>query len=196
MADDAQPFVGRTGSDAAPGRNLRIAILLVGVMAFGLVAAKIAGAPIPSAAVVVAAVLASIVGIMFALRYWFRRTHTPEQRAALAADFQARHDRIKSAKQSTKYKREVLRTGVEGRALITAIGDLGVGNEFEHLVHLELEVTLGAGAPYDVSTGENVSAAAIGSVAVGRELVVRVDQTDRQRVAVDWEQSLRLRQSS
>lgn len=34
-----------------------------------------------------------------------------------------------------------------------------------------------------------------GSVAAGRELVVRVDQTDRQRVAVDWDQSFRLRQA-
>lgn len=170
--------------------------MFVGVTSLGIVAAKIAGAQIHGAVVVVAIVLAFIVACMFALRYWFRRTHTPKERAALAADFQTRHDRIEFAKESTKYKREVLRTGVPGRAIITAIGALGVGNEFEHLIHLELEVAVGAEAPYEVRTGENVSVAAIGSVAVGRELSVRVDQTDRQRVAVDWEQSLRLRQSS
>jgi hypothetical protein len=165
-------------------------------MSFGVVAAKIAGAQIPIAVVVVAIVMMSVVALLFAFRYWFRRTHTPEERTALAADFQVRHDRIKFAKGSTKYKREVLRTGVEGRAVITAIGDLGVGNEFRHLIYLELEVSLGAAAPYDVRTGEDVGAAAIGSVAVGRDLVVRVDQTDRERVAVDWDQSLRLRQTS
>lgn len=195
-ANDAQPFGQQTRSDAISGRNLRMAILSVGVLSLGIVTAKIAGADIPSAVFVVAIVVLSIVAVMFTLRYWFRSTHTPEETAALSADYRTRHDRMKFAKQSTKYKREVLQTGVEGRAVITAIGDLRVGNEFEHLLHLELDVTLGAQPPYAVSTGENVGSGAIGSVAVGRQLVVRVDRADSQRVAVDWDESLRLRQQS
>jgi hypothetical protein len=35
----------------------------------------------------------------------------------------------------------------------------------------------------------------VGDLTVGRELAVRIDRTDRRRVAVDWEKSARLRQA-
>lgn len=118
----------------AHGRNIRIAVLIVGTISLGVVAAKIAGVNIPIAVVIVAIVLISIVVLLFALRYRYRRSHTPEERAALAAAARSRLDRIKFAKGTTKYKREVLRTGAEGRAVITSIADLGYGDELSQLV--------------------------------------------------------------
>ena len=67
------------------------------------------------------------------------------------------------------------------------------GGELPCLVYLELEVTPRFGPSYTVKTGEELTAASVGTVAPGRELVVRVDPEDRGRVAVDWEVSLRRR---
>ncbi|MGH3968978.1 MAG: hypothetical protein ACRDTV_12925 [Mycobacterium sp.] len=99
--------IGKT----AQGRKIRIALLLVAAISLVVVAAKIAGANIPFGVVIVGIVLFSIIGLLFALRYWVRRVHTPEALAAMQAELQAQHDRIKFADGTTKYKREVLRTG-------------------------------------------------------------------------------------
>jgi hypothetical protein len=174
--------------------KIRTALLLITVVSVAVLVANVAGIKVPFIVVIAAIVVLSISMLLFALRLWIRRTHTPEELAARQAQFRTNKDQINSAKGTTKYKREVIRTGTEGRAVITAIKDLGHGDETRRLVYLELEVTVGAGAPYAVSTGEHVGIVSAGSVAVGRELVVRVDPSDPQRVAVDWEQSLRLRQ--
>jgi hypothetical protein len=117
--------------------------------------------------------------------------------------------RIEFAHGTYKYKREVLRTGATGRATITALENLRRDlrrNEDDDrgLIYLELAVTVGADPPYAVRTGEYLGSLELegrplsegrNALAVGRELVVRVDRTDRQRVAVDWEKSGRLRQA-
>jgi hypothetical protein len=145
--------------------------------------------------------LFSSVVLLSVREYRFRRTHPPEeraaQRAALAAKKQLRQDRRKSVAGSTPYKRKVLRTGAEARAVITAAHDLESATEYEYWVYLELAVTVGADPPYTVCTGEMCSGtvADMSSLWVGRELVVRVDLTDRQRVAVDWKESVRLCQA-
>ena len=193
----AQPFVGRTRSDAASGRSLRIAVLLVGAVSLGVVAAKLSGARIPSAVVVVAIVLMSVVAIMFALAYRFRRTRAPEERAALAADLHSRHDRIRFVKGATKYEapRSCGRVRKDGPSSpLSAI--FGSATSSATCSTSNVGSSIGTAAPYDVCTGEDVGVGAIGSVAVGRELVVRVDPADRERVAVDWDQSLQLRQAS
>jgi hypothetical protein len=68
------------------------------------------------------------------------------------------------------------------------------------LVYLELAVSVGDDTPYPVCTGESIGAVNVGwervswrmsSLWIGRKLVVRVDPTERQRVAVDWEKSVR-----
>ncbi len=59
-------------------------------------------------------------------------------------------------------------------------------------MHLELDVTVPGSATYQVKTGEYLTAASTGSVAPGRRLRVNVLPDDPQRVAVDWERSLRL----
>jgi len=139
-------------------------------------------------AVCFAIALSSGAVLFFAREYRFRRTHTPKQRAALAAKHQSRRDRIKFASGNTAYKRKILRTGVEARAVIT---DVERGNydadSHETLVYLELAVTVGADAPYAVRTGEYARDGwPRSSLTVGRELAVRVDQDDSRRVAVDW----------
>jgi len=152
--------------------------------------------------VCVAIVTFSIAVLFFALEYRFRRTHTPGERAALAATSQLRRDRIKFAERTALYKRKLLRTGTEAHAIITAATDLHRSDGDDHkLVYLELAVTVGADTPYAVCTGESIGAVYDGwhwemsSLWIGRKLVVRVDLTNRQRVAVDWKKSVRLRQT-
>jgi hypothetical protein len=152
--------------------------------------------------VVCLAIMTVSIAVLFALRYWrFRRTHTPEERAALVAASKLRRDRIKFGEEATFYKREVLRTGGEARAVITAAHYLETFDEYRgYLVYLELAVTVGADAPYAVCTGEYhregftfnklpPPPCDMSSLWVGRELAVRVDLTDRNRVAVDWKKS-------
>lgn len=104
-------------------------------------------------------------------------------------------DRQRVAREASRYKAAVLRAGVDGTAVVTFIADVRYGTESEHLVYLELEVTVGEAAPYQVRTGEYLTVASSGAVAPGRQLDVKVDPADPLRVAVDWERSLRLKVS-
>lgn len=147
---------------------------------------------------VLGAVVVVVLGVPSALGAIFRFRH-PEDRAqalaqlgARAAESQALVDRGNLAHRATKFKKEVLRDGVEGTAVVTFLADGGRANEFRQLVYLELDVTVAGRTPYQVRTGEHLNAASAGSVSPGRTLHVRVDQADPQRVAVDWERSLRL----
>jgi hypothetical protein len=162
------------------------------ILVVGIGAAVIAGAEDDRIIVVVLAIaLISTVVLHFVFENRARRTHTPEERAALAAQLKAKsqleRDRIKFVNSATTYKRDVLRTGVRGRAVITDVAELRDGAD-NLLIYLELSVTVGADPPYAVRTGEHPSVWARfdNPVAVGRELAVRVDLTDRQRVAVEW----------
>jgi hypothetical protein len=135
----------------------------------------------------------AVLGLHFRLRH---RTPAARQEAidrlgARAAVTQALVDRSDLAHRATKGKAQVLRDGVEATAVVTFLADGGRANEFRQLVYLELEVTVAGQPPYAVRTGEHLNAASSGSVAPGRTLHVRVDPADPQRVAVDWERSLR-----
>jgi hypothetical protein len=71
-----------------------------------------------------------------------------------------------------------------------------MNDEGDSLVYLELAVTVGADTPYAVRTGEYLGWRwGSHNLTVGRELAVRVDRTNRKRVAVDWDQSEQLRQA-
>ncbi|HSL59643.1 MAG TPA: hypothetical protein VK866_17480 [Acidimicrobiales bacterium] len=136
-----------------------------------------------------------LIGLRFRLRH-----RTPEARADALAAVQARRevvarpaDRSTLAHRATKHKKDVLRDGVDGTAVVQFLADGGRANEFRQLVYLELEVTVPGSPPYLVRTGEYLTAASSGTVQPGAELVVKVDPADGDRVAVDWEQSLRLR---
>ncbi|MFW6092083.1 MAG: hypothetical protein ACODAF_09370, partial [Actinomycetota bacterium] len=101
-------------------------------------------------------------------------------------------DRAGLAHRATKHKKAVLRSGTDATAVVTFLADGHRANEYRHLVYLELEVHPPDQTPYHVKTGEYLNAASAGSVAPGKELRVKVDPDDPQRVAVDWERSLRL----
>ncbi len=134
-------------------------------------------------------------GIAFRIRY-----RTPEARVAYKKrtfDPDAGGNaRILYANRATKDKDRVLRSGIDGTAVVTFIADGHMEKGFSHLVYLELDVTVGNDPAYQVRTGEYLTPASSGSVSPGRELAVKVDPDDSQRVAVDWERSLRLPRQS
>jgi hypothetical protein len=134
------------------------------------------------------------VWIFFRLRY-----PSAEQRDAYFERLDARRaevgrplDRSRLAHRATRHKKAVLRSGTDAAAVVVFLADGHRANEFKHLVYLELEVTRPGQEPYQVKTGEYLNAASAGSVSPGRQLRVKVDPADPQRVAVDWERSLRL----
>lgn len=128
-----------------------------------------------------------VIAAVWAFLYWrFRRNYSPEQRAAMAAASDVQGDRENSAKATTRYKRDVLRTGVKGLAVVTAAENLRLGGDWGTLFEVDLAVTVGADTPYVVRTGEFVPDNSRNAVKVGRELAVRADPNDRERVAVDW----------
>lgn len=189
-------------ANTAAGRTIRIvySIVLISFCVFlaGILLHLDGGTVVVCLAI---AIILIVFGELFR-EYRFRRTHTPEERAALAAKWQLERDRIKSesqlerdrfkfAESATTYKREVLRTGAEARAVITDVAHLCDGGDADRTVtYLELAVTVGDDPPYAVRTGEHPNTGLWVPwplpVALGRELPVRVDLTDRQRVAVDW----------
>lgn len=122
----------------------------------------------------------------------------PEKRRAYVEEFRARQTVASSAAEqkkadwwaATTRAKAVLRSGVEGTAVVMQVCDGDVASELQQLVHLELEVTVGDGTAYRVGTGEFLTAASAGSVRVGAQLAVKVDPQDPQRVAVDWDRSL------
>lgn len=133
-------------------------------------------------------------GIRFRLRH-----RTPEERQQALAELAGRREtlgepleRSSLAHGETKHKKRVLRDGIDAEAVITFLADGKRGDDFERLVYLELDVTLPGAVTYQVKTGEYLTAASTGSVAPGRRLRVKVLPDEPQRVAVDWERSLRL----
>lgn len=174
----------------------------------GLLAAAYASDEPPVALWVVGGLLTAFFGYNVATAVAFRlRNPTPEAREAARAQIVARRDALRGeqaesgpgrgtvAHRASKGKAAVLRDGAPGTAVITFIADGNRGNDSTHLVYLELDVSVGGPAPYPVRTGEYLTAASTGTVSPGRELVVKVDRADPQRVAVDWDQSLRLRRA-
>lgn len=144
--------------------------------------------------------LAVVCGGLASMGIRFRLRHrTLEERRQALAELAARKEtlgepleRSTLAHRETKHKKRVLRTGVDADAVITFLADGKRGDDFKRLVYLELDVTIPGSAPYPVKTGEYLTAASTGSVAPGRRLRVKVLPDEPQRVAVDWERSLRL----
>lgn len=130
----------------------------------------------------------------------FRLRHrSPEERRRALDDLAARRDasgrpveRSRLAHRATKHKKAVLRSGTDATAVVRFLADGHRANAFKQLVYLELEVSVPGREPYLVKTGEYLTAASAGSMTPGRTLRVKVDPADPERVAVDWEQSLRL----
>ncbi len=132
-------------------------------------------------------------GVWFRLRYPSKEERERYRQQMLSGEHGSRPAaRGFLADRATRDKDAVLRTGVDGLAVVTLIADGQIRRGHRDLVYLELDVTLADGPVYRVSTGEYLSAAAAGTVRPGATLIVKVDPADRQRVAVDWDQCLRL----
>ncbi len=101
--------------------------------------------------------------------------------------------RLRKGHKEAKKKKPILANGIDGTATIVSLTFGGRANTYHSLVLMELEVSAPGHDPYLVDTGEYVSPAGTGSLAPGNELVVKIDPSDPQKVAVDWDQSLRLR---
>jgi hypothetical protein len=179
--------------------TLRLIVYAGAVTGIALVVASFAGDDTPGWWLAVGIPLALVFGTLASTWIWFRVRYSPEERQARYEAMDSRRaevakpvERSKLAFQATKHKTQVLRSGADAAATITFIADGGRANEFRKLVYLELLVTRDGGEPYEVRTGEFVTGASAGSVTPGRELWVKVDLADPQRVAVDWERSLRL----
>lgn len=165
-----------------------------------LVAAGVADDPpawwrVAGAALVVVCGAPALAWTRFRLRY-----RSPEERQRAVDALGARREamgrpleRSRIAHRATKHKQAVLGSGIDASAVVTFIADGHRANEHRHLVYLELDVTIPGSPPYEVKTGEYLNPASAGSVSSGRELLVKVDPHHHDRVAVDWERSLRLR---
>ncbi|MAT07355.1 MAG: hypothetical protein CL424_20200 [Acidimicrobiaceae bacterium] len=135
--------------------------------------------------------------LLIGIRFWTMPAAERERRlggaTAKSRALQGQVDRSKFAHRAAKQSRKVLATGRSAEALVTFLADGGRANEFHSLVYLELEVHPDGAEPYEAQTGEYVTAAAAGTLQPGAVLDVKVDPADQQRVAVDWDASLRLR---
>lgn len=190
-----------SGPGTARWRAARVAVYCAAVVGVGLlVAAGVADDP-PAWWWLAGVPLAAVCGPLALTAIVFRLRHrSPEERQRVWDALEERReaatraplDRSTIAHRATKHKNDVLRSGADARAVVTFIADGHRANEYRHLVYLELEVTVPGSPPYEVKTGEYLNAASAGSVAPGRELLVKVDPHDHGRVAVDWERTLRL----
>lgn len=187
-----------------PGRaskwTLRVAVYGGAVTGVALIAAAVRADDPRGWWLAVGIPLAVVCGGLASIWIVFRLRHrTAQDRDQYFEQLEARRkevgrplDRPRLARRATRHKKAVLRSGTDATAVVTFLADGLRANEYQQLVYLELEVRLPGQAPYQVKTGEYLNAASAGSVAPGRELRVRVDPDDRQRVAVDWERSLRV----
>lgn len=176
-------------------------IVVFGGLALGVVL-LVAPVVVPGASFalwVPAIPLVGLFGYMVGWGIWFRlKYRTKEERERYREQLlSGEHGNRQAARgfmadKATKDKDAVLRTGVEGLAVITLIADGHIRRGHSDLVYLELDVMLQDGPVYQVRTGEYLSAAAVGTVRPGATLIVKVDPADPQRVAVDWDQCLRL----
>lgn len=135
--------------------------------------------------------------LLIGVRFWTMSSEERDRRlGAASAKSERLHgqvDRSRFAHRAAKENRDVLTSGVPAEALVTLLADGGRANEFRSLVYIELEVHRDGADPYAARTGEYVTAASSGTLEPGAVLQVKLDPADPQRVAVDWEASLRLR---
>lgn len=187
-----------TGRRGALAR--RLVVYGGAVAGVALVVAAIASTSEPVWWWIVGVPLVSVCGSLTVVwvAFWLRH-RSPEERQRALDDLAARREasaqpveRSRVAHRATKHKKAVLRSGTDATAVVRFLADGHRANVFRQLVYLELEVTVPGREPYVVKTGEYVTAATAGSMAPGRRLRVKVDPADPQRVAVDWERSLRL----
>jgi hypothetical protein len=187
--------------DTPDGQKIIGAVILYGaaIGGVGLISVGLAGDETEMVMVVIGALLL-LVSIPLIIVRTRMGSLSPEERQARLGAMTERLEaaqepgaRLRSGHKEAKRKKPILAKGVDGTAIIQSLTFGGRANTYHSLVLMELEVHVPGGEPYEVDTGEYVTAAGQGSLAPGNELVVKVDPDDPQKVAVDWDASLRLR---
>jgi hypothetical protein len=78
-------------------------------------------------------------------------------------------------------------TGVEGRATITSLGETGVTVNGSPIIEFGLDVDTTAHAPYATTIRQRTPRLALGAFRPGATVAIRVDPTNREHLAIDWE---------
>jgi hypothetical protein len=82
----------------------------------------------------------------------------------------------------------LLATGLPATAVIRAIRETGVSLQrgMFIIVEINLEVDLGTGSPYQVVAKSSVPRIALGNVGIGKTVALKVDPSNPNHVAIDW----------
>ncbi|MEE8498221.1 MAG: hypothetical protein V3S62_06785 [Acidimicrobiia bacterium] len=78
-------------------------------------------------------------------------------------------------------------TGVAGTATITSLGETGVTVNGSPIIEFGLEVDTTAHAPYPTTIRQRTPRLLLGTFLPGGTVAVRVDPTNREHLAIDWE---------
>lgn len=78
-------------------------------------------------------------------------------------------------------------TGVAGTATITSLGETGVTVSGSPIIEFGLEVDTTAHAPYPTTIRQRTPRLLLGTFLPGGTVAVRVDPTNREHLAIDWE---------
>lgn len=84
---------------------------------------------------------------------------------------------------------KVLQTGVPAVATLTGIQETGVSMGTDLVPRLSFEVQLPGQAPYAATTTVRVPRLMTGSLQLGKRYAVKVDPSNPQKVAIDWQAS-------
>jgi len=87
-----------------------------------------------------------------------------------------------------KADRQLLATGQPGAGVIKGVQETGISmqNGMYIVLKFDLEVSSEMASPYMVSCRSTVPRLAIGNVAPGKTVAVKIDPYDQSRVAIDW----------
>ena len=87
----------------------------------------------------------------------------------------------------SSFDRNLVATGVRGRATVTSIRDTGVVVNGSPVVELELDVDVPSHAPYPITIRQRVPRVMTVALGPGRAVGVVVDPSDPSHMAIDWE---------
>jgi hypothetical protein len=78
-------------------------------------------------------------------------------------------------------------SGVAGTATITSLGETGVTVNGSPIIEFGLDVDTTAHAPYATTIRQRTPRLALGAFRPGATVAIRVDPTNREHLAIDWE---------
>lgn len=84
----------------------------------------------------------------------------------------------------------LLHSGVPGSATITSVGETGITINNSPVIEFGLDVDVTVHAPYSTTIRQRVPRLLIGALLPGSPLTVRVDPTNREHLAIDWDEGV------